>query len=203
MAIYTDSHVITMPHKCGTTYIMRVLSAACGAQKVLEDRHIPMSRIPVEYLDGRRVLGIVRNPFRWYVSRWHYVAKTMNERRPFRDALKEDLYSENGVFGNKPPDVPSPPPVGSFTWQHVMFNSLNYSQFCQTGEITFSVNRMMRLENITEDLVCEFGQSIMRHLNQFRNSYTPNWMKYIDDECVEMIAKADNQVIEHYGYTPT
>ena len=183
---------------------MRVLESAFGAKKILEDRHIPMPRIPKDVLAGKRVLGIVRNPFQWYVSRWYYVTKTMRKLPSFRNVLEREIYDDQGVFGKRPKDVEKPPYVGSFTWQHVMFHSRRFGRFVNTSDAVqaITVDRMMRLENIALELKHEFGDGVLGHLRQWRNSYTANWRQYLDDHCIELICEADGQLIEHYGYSP-
>ena len=205
MAISTDTHVIAMPHKCGSSYVMRVLESAFGAKKILEDRHVPMSRIPKDALAGKRVLGIVRNPFHWYVSRWYYVTKTIRKLPSFRNVLEREIYDDQGVFGIRPKDVEKPPYIGSFTWQHVMFHSTKFWRFVKTGDAVkaITVDHVMRLENIAKELKHEFGEDITGHLKQWRNSYAAaDWRKYLDRHCIELICEADGQLIEHYGYSP-
>ena len=206
MAIYTDTHVVTMPHKCATTYVMRTLKSAFGAKQAVNDRHAPLARIPEEILAGRRVLGIVRNPFQWYVSRWWYVKSTMQSDLPeFEECLKKNILRVDGVFGNKPPDVIDPPRIGSFTWQHVMYHSSRFEEFCLGSSLSsvLDVDRMMRVESIRADLIEEFGEKVVACLNQFRNSHVRgDWRKHHTERTVRIISEMDGDLASHYGYEP-
>lgn len=204
--IVIPTHAITMPQKCASTYVKRVLESAFGATQVLPDRHVPLSRVPEGVIEGRRLLGITRNPWAWYVSRWRYVKKTMrSDLADFKTCLTEFITSSESIFGNRPPDIPTwTARLGAFSWQHVMYHSRSFDEFAAGAPIAdvVKVDRMMKVETIRGDLMLEFGPKVQPHLKQFQNSYAKgeDWRSYYDDETRELVRQFDGDAIRAYGY---
>lgn len=67
----TDAHVLIEMNKCGSSYGGQLMRDTCGGERVTKTRHAPIRGLLPEYRKGRRVIGMVRNPFAWYVSGWN------------------------------------------------------------------------------------------------------------------------------------
>jgi hypothetical protein len=74
--LVNDRLVVLRLRKCATAYIVTAIRAVVGGEfrKSLEiGRDVPTSHGRIDFpLDGRRVVGTVRNPWSWYTSLWAY-----------------------------------------------------------------------------------------------------------------------------------
>ena len=74
--LVTDRLVVLRLRKCATAQMVTTVRAVVGGEfrKTLElGRTVPNSHGRIDFpLDGRRVVGTVRDPWSWYVSLWAY-----------------------------------------------------------------------------------------------------------------------------------
>lgn len=205
MAMIAGGRLVALPHKCGTSYVTRVLKASFPeARLVAKDRHLPMEFIPLHEFEGVRVIGLVRNPFNFYVSRWCYLKQTANCKiSPFPDSLEKNIYNLQGIFGILPKGIPEPhADVGSFSWQHFMYHSRHFSEWCAHGGLcSVDVDLVLRVESLTGDLCSEFGDHVKPHLNQWRNHYQyGDYRDYYTEDLRKLVEQADRLTLELYGY---
>lgn len=74
--LVTDRLVVLRLRKCATAYLVTTVQAVVGGEllKTCEiGRDVPTSHGRVDFpIEGRRVVGTVRNPWSWYTSLWAY-----------------------------------------------------------------------------------------------------------------------------------
>lgn len=195
----TPKHLFIGMPKCGCVYVVRVLKAAfpgCGYPG--DGTHTPLFGVPDSAKQGRKVVGIVRNPWEWYVSRWNYNYSRPGKEMPFGDWLSIHVADHRGTgakFGLASSRLPAvAETIGLFTYMFMAYHMQDAPAILRTAKLPgdlhhhysrwISVDVFMQTESLTNDLRWVFGSTVDPHLEQFRNSiphrpyqeyYTPEW----------------------------
>ncbi len=207
--------LIGMP-KCGCIYATRVLAAAFGKNKLSAGtQHAPLCTIPEQEYSNLTIVGMIRNPFAWYYSRWAYFYYNAPEaeRYEFPEYFSRHFLNPFGPVGKK---VESFPPceiqVGAFTYMHLAYHCRNAKQWlgsidsqsvlAERYNQTLATDHLMRTEQLTDDMLAIFGPSIQGSLDQPRNAishgpyqdgYSPSMRRQVED--------ADGWFLERYNYS--
>ncbi len=67
----TNKHILIAVNNCGSSYAWVVLKNTCGGKMMTKTRHAPVRAVKQEWRKGRRIIGLQRNPFAWYVTGWN------------------------------------------------------------------------------------------------------------------------------------
>ena len=214
--IATDTHLYLGIPRTGCLFVCRVLEAAFGATLYgRKPQHTPLCEIPEAKIDTDKILvGTLRNPWEWYVSRWRYFydhAKP-EKRMPFAEYMDRYFSDYQGPISKATERLPNPQwPMGVYTYLHVayfmenaplVFSGMDQSLFERRYDQLLDIDEMMRMETLPEDVVRVFGPAARDHLGKgFKNaSNHGDYTEYYDDEWVERVAKADEFLIWRYNF---
>ena len=213
----TSTHLLIGMPKCGCIYATRILAAVFGNNKLSKGtHHAPLCSIPPREYADLKIIGMIRNPFAWYHSRWAYFYYNApeNKRYEFPEYFERHSFNPFGPIGKK---LESFPPckiqVGAFTYMHLAYHCTQPKAWL--GDIDsqerlincygqhLATDDLMRTENLTTDMVRVFGCIVRDHLDQFKNAilqkppyqeaYTPAMRRQVED--------TDGWFLERYGYS--
>lgn len=169
-------------------------------------KHQPASTIP-NYKD-HYLFGLIRNPFDWYVSRYHYfIDKPSKNLNMVEDDISKS--SDAGLVGKDFKD--------KYTFkEHIKFGLTSTPNFW--------------LSNLHDYMYEKDGVNIMNHIGKFENmsdeldfvlkennlearvplkdywgyknsSIRGDYHDYYDDELIKIIMEKDRKIFDLYGYT--
>jgi hypothetical protein len=224
MAQVVPGFLVIRMHKCGCSYSQRVLEATFPGQSRFVDphtQHLPVSEVPEEQMAGRKIIGLVRNPFAWYVSRWNYWCKEgywkeeagLKEAPSFGDWLTANILNPFGSAGKSMQGYPKPlAKVGAFTYQHIAYHHPEPTPLLRDGTFDdlfvmlrdgeLRADDMMKTECLGDEMVRVFGERVRPHLDQWRNSYPcgePH--EHYSPALRRLVEDSDFLVLDQYGYS--
>lgn len=213
MLIIDDKWLLIGPNRHGSLYCRDVLSAAFECRPTSGDKphHTPLCRIPAQARAGKSIVGIVRCPLRWYLSKWRtFWQNARPEKRcDFGDYFWLHWRNPHGPIGKATEDLPLPKAaIGGWSYQHVAYHCLDAERALATmtlEELATAVPRlrsidyMLCTETLTSDLVRLFGPSITPHLNKPRNgTRSGDVMQYYGEKELRAICQCDGWLAAHY-----
>jgi hypothetical protein len=212
----TDEYLFIGMPKCGCIYVRRVLEAAFGPTQILQrPEHTPLHWFTEEERGDRKIIGLIRNPFDWYVSHWgaFYQSAPPGKRYEFKEYYQRHVLDYDGAATHKTEDLPKPRwEMGVFTFQHVAFHFDDPAGFladCRSSEqfeseytSLLATDDMMRTEILTDEIKRVFGPRTHKHLRQSRNvSRHEPYASYYTPEMRDEIFERDGAIMRIYGYT--
>lgn len=199
--IHNDKYVFIHLQKCGGTFIRYILEKYFGGKNVdsiplpdtykqeLYDKYnitygnlTNMSKTPhsnniPNNFKGQIIIGCIRNPFDYYVSRYTYdLSLKKIEKVSFKSWLKTAIPFSKCFYNM----------YGKFT----NIKIIKLEQVCDD-----LINIMEQIYNINKD-ICDKIRCEKKINTTVRNSYTD----YYDDECKDIVYKNDKKILHNYNY---
>ena len=160
------------------------------------------------------IVGFVRNPWDWYVSRYHY----------FTAMAKQGI--EKGVSKYADAGLPGKHFVQKFPTlkDHLMFGLSNECKaerfwmsqmyqymFCDRNSEKLLLNFVGRTENLNEDMDTVFEliktspsisfKNFLLAESPYRNSSEHNhYSQYYDQELIDLVQEKDGDIVQQYDY---
>jgi hypothetical protein len=226
--IATPRFVFLHLHKSGGTFANDcLLRFVPGARRL--GYHLPRSAIPAE-LAALPVLGLVRNPWSYYVSWYSFQAALPQQNALFRTLSEHGRLDFKGTISRMVQLAVSPQMLESVVQSlpaHDTNRGLNLPGFvlnriAGTGmgfyaflhaymfgapDAALHVGRMETLRTELPRLLRAVGEHVgpemLAHIASAAPSNTSthdNYASYYDDELHGLVAQRDREVIERYGY---
>jgi len=225
--IGTDRFVFLHLHKSGGTFFNECLMRFVPGARQL-GYHLPRSMIPPQYA-ALPVLGLVRNPWSYYVSWYSF----QSQRRQSNDLFR--ILSEGGTLGfggtlrnmldlgyaggkldellaALPPSYPGrglnlpAPMLARIRASHLGFYSFLY-RYIYDGPGQLHLGRLEHLRTDLVRMLDAVGQPINSAMREYietaqpRNvSAHPGYVDLYDDELRDLVAERDALVISRHGY---
>ena len=208
-----DKWLLIGPNRHGSLYCRDVLSAAfdCRPSSGEKPHHTPLCRVPVESRQGRTVVGIVRCPLRWYLSKWRIFWENASpeKRYGFRDYFWRHWTNPHGAIGKATEDFPlAKAEIGGWSYHHLAYHCLDAERALGTMGLNEladefpalrSVQYMLCTETLTDDLVRLFGPKVEGHLDKPRNATgAGEVMGHYTDEQIQAIRQRDGWLADCY-----
>lgn len=226
--IATDAFVFLHLHKSGGTFVNEcLLRFVAGARQL--GYHLPRNLIPPESA-ALPVLGLVRNPWSYYVS-WYafqsarrrpnplYRVLSDEGRSDFKatlgnmlalggqsrhlDRLLQDLPKAYGNHGINLPGFALAPIRAT----GLGFYSYLYRYMFGEDDATQRIGRMERLRQELPRLLESAGQVVSREMREFIDQAAPrnatphaHYAGYYDEESRDLVAERDAPVIARHGF---
>ena len=215
----TDKHILIAVNNCGSSYGWVLLKNTCGGKMMTKTRHAPVRAIKPEWREGRRIIGLQRNPFAWYVAGWnkdHYLQELRGARAvPF----EEWFWKTNETPWRYLPEAYRPPPAkyilpGAYTFFHLhycLWNSLEvFAAYGSMAEVAAEYDRHLGVDDWVfahtyyEDFARILGKPLVIDTTELlsdRNAhphgphqdyYTPDMRTYVHEN--------DAFLLDKYGY---
>ncbi len=225
--IGTDRFVFLHLHKSGGTFFNECLMRFVPGARQL-GYHLPRSMIPPQYAH-LPVLGLVRNPWSYYVSWYSFQAQRRQSNDLFRILSEGGTLGFGGTLRNMldlgfaggkldellaalPPshtgrglNMPSPV-MGRIRASHLGFYSFLY-RYIYDGPGQLHLGRLEHLRGDLVRMLDAVGQPISSAMREYiekappRNiSVHPEYVDLYDDGLRELVAERDALVISRHGY---
>lgn len=192
----TDKYVFIHCQKTGGLFVKYWMYKYLGARLHIY-KHVPI-RCLGEKHKHKTIIGIVRNPFDWYVSYWVYMRKYRKISTGFEEFLH--TYTEQPLklmelMREKYPGLypPSPKePIGAWTF----FLTNYYGKGIQLDVI-------FRTENLQEDMIKLFGEEHRESILEFpvnNKMRHKHYSKYYTPELRLLVESKDGELMQYLNY---
>lgn len=188
--------------KTGGHWIRQVLHFAHPLRPQVErDLHTPLNQVPVKY-HKRPALAFVRNPWDWYVSRWHYEKKAIAGGQKKWTAPKSRWSPEQTRFAEAMQSFESSlAPELSF--------SAELERLLSHPHIPLTTKRLedglaRGLIDFCHQIGAPLGAPHISYMNRLppanRNPHPP-YQEFYTPELRAHVAQQDRKIIKRFGYT--
>lgn len=223
----TDKHVFIHHNKNAGVWIKDWMIEHLGA-KVVVYKHAPIRCLGEKHRKKIK-FGVVRNPFDWYVSFYHYhQANGWYKHLTFKEYVKRHLENSRGLIAkaqkknvlNKHARIHPPAAkhlnIGSCTFHFIHFFSYKAVEILE-GWTNADLNRqwdkvcdldvLMRFERVRQDMCRLFPHKVNdARSNTIVNAPRKNvsthgrYQDYYDRELRELVERKDGLMLKHLGY---
>ena len=225
--IVNDKFIYLHLQKTGGTFLTKFLTTYTNSKQVL-GKHSTYQMIKEEIKKGKDIIGVIRNPFSWYVSHYHFQKEgnrfmfneILRSPKDFGEYLKRILdydYNKISRINNLNKEIPGLQyeklNVGNLT-----FNFIN--AFCEKNESCFynqnlindflKVNHMIKNEDLSKECLKFFnliniplsdaGQKFLFNSKKINTSSHNDYRYYYNDELVDLVKHFDYYLIKKYNY---
>lgn len=226
--IITDRFVFLHLHKSGGTFVNELL------MRFLPDArqhgyHLPRASIP-DAAKALPVLGLVRNPWSYYVS-WYSFQKAQPQPNALFRVLSDDGRADFaatlrnmldlGVMTDRLDRLLAQLPqtylnrglnLPSFALAPIRHSGLGFYSFLYrylygTPDASLHLGRMEELRTVLPALLEKTGQPVSADMQHFIAAESPRntsrhaqYTNYYDDALAELVAKRDERLIALHGY---
>jgi hypothetical protein len=226
--IATPRFVFLHLHKSGGTFANEcLLRFVPGARQI--GYHLPRSAIPAE-IAALPVLGLVRNPWSYYVSWYSFQVGLQQQNALFRTLSHDGRLDFKGTIsrmvqlGNSPETLESVVQalparytnrglnLPGFVLSRIARSGLGFYAFLHAymfgaTDAALHVGRMESMRTDLPRLLGEVGEPVGSDMLDHIASAAPtntsrhdDYTGYYDDDLRDLVARRDNTVIERYGY---
>jgi hypothetical protein len=224
--IATDRFVFLHLHKSGGTFVNECLLRFVPGARVI-GYHLPRRLIPAE-LAALPVLGLVRNPWSYYVS-WYTFQAARNQpnalfrvlseggRCDFKGTLRNMLSLGSSAellerlldalpvgYGNRGLNLPG------FALEPIRGTGLGFYTYLYRylfGDAPARIGRMESLRHDLPRLLESVGQAVSTEMRDFIDNAAPrnvaahaHYTELYDDEARELVAERDATLIAQHGF---
>lgn len=222
----TDKHVFVHHNKNAGVWIKDWLIEHKHARVVVY-KHAPL-RCLGERHRKKVKFGVVRNPFDWYVSFYHYHQQNgWYKGLPFKEYVKKHLENSRGLIAkaerknvlNKHARIHPPAArhlnIGSCTFHFIHFFAYNAVDILQNWtntdldqrwEQVCDLDVLMRFERVRQDMSKLFPHRVSHRRNSIVNAPPKNtsrhgrYQEYYDADLRKLVEEKDGIMLEHLGY---
>lgn len=216
----TDRHILIAVNNCGSSHGWVLLKDTCGGRMMTETRHAPVRAVEPEWRSSRRIIGMQRNPFAWYVTGWwkdHYLQKQRGAKAVPFDEWFADLNRRPWRYL---PVAYRPPPAkhilpGAYTFFHLhycLWNSLavfseyrTMSQVVANYDANLGIDDWVFAHTYYEDFARILGRPVVidrsRTLSDMNAHPHGPHQDYYTPEMRAYVQKKDGWLLDRYGYT--
>lgn len=167
-----------------------------------DEEHIAVGQLPDAYR-SLPVIGVVRNPWDWYVSAYHYSLA-------HRHIATFNQLSDNGTLGF-PDTVRRAQASSLFGSNDVGFYTRYLRYFFSAADFHQASVHWVRFEHLRDDLVAVLDtllpEGVPDALRQAAQAAPPenvsghrHYTSYYDAELIELVAERDRPVIDRFTY---
>jgi hypothetical protein len=223
----TDKYVFIHKNKCAGVFVKDWMIKHMDA-KIIKYKHAPIRMLPEKYRKNRKVIGVTRNPFSWYVSYYHY---HQQEAGTYRDmSFKEyvlrhtmnprPLLSLMGKKVRKKYPKCYPPKtklkIGAWTYHYVNYFCYQAWEWFEKGFLPWytksgswmypghDLDYLWRTETLKRDMIKTFGEKYTSRIHGFKKrnkSKHKKYQLYYDNEMIDLINKREGVLMERLGYS--
>lgn len=213
MLVVDDKWLLIGPNRHGSLYAAAVLQATFSTRPIGGSRpsHTPLCKMHAADREGKVVVGIVRCPLQWYVSKWctFWDHAAPDKRCSFQDYFWAHWRNPHGPIGKAMEDLPlSRAEIGGWSYMHVAYHCLGAREMLATmtrDELAArylawcSADHIMCTATLCDDLVRVFGERVRVHLDQSRNASSAGApLQYYTPEQLAAIRERDGWLVALY-----
>jgi len=206
MIVADGKLVIGLP-RCGCLYTRDVLRKAFPGSDFFgkEPHHTPLANIPVSLYRGMKVIGLRRNPFAWYLSRW---ACNPNLQVGFSEYLNAEIRNPHGKIGKEVENWPkSREEIGAYTYMHIAYHYRNAADVLANYTLAnypdgqLDVDVWLQTETLTTDLVRLFGNRVRPYFGESTNaSAHASYRAMFNDADRKLVERLDSWMFQTHGW---
>lgn len=216
--IVTDTFIFLHLQKCGGSFIRDFMLENIPTSVKINPQHDGYNTIKPNDLD-KPVIGIIRNPWDWYVSVYHYhlpskgsFMSPLIQGKTFKEFLKLFLTKNTGVVHNLDFNWMGRMNLGPFTYRVVRtfnetslnlesINSANFNKVTiikMEGDLVSNFIKGLSDNNIT--LSKEIEHKLRSKAKVNTSNRDNDYRKYYDNETRELVAEKDEVLVELFKY---
>lgn len=208
----TDKHAFIHLNKAAGVFVKDWMIKNLGAT-VHRYKHAPLRMLNSDQW-GKKRIGVVRNPFTWYESYYHYLCQ---ERKltsfSFRLFIETYTLHPRALFDFMGKKVRRkfenlyPPitllPIGSWTYHYINYFQFNSRKTLMGGELVLDhdLDHLMKVESLQDDMVKVFGKKYEKSIRNYprKNVSKKKRVEWTDD-LIGMVMLRDGRLMEKLGY---
>lgn len=216
--VVTDTFIFLHLQKCGGSFIRDFMLENIPTSVKIDPQHDGYSTIKPSDLN-KPVIGIIRNPWNWYVSIYHYhlpskgsFLSPLVQGKTFKEFIKLFLTKNTGVIHNLNFNWMDKMNVGPFTYRVIRTFNKTGLNIKSIDDIDFSNVTIINMEN---DLVTNFIKGLadnniilskvsehkLKNIKKVNTSNRDNdYRKYYDNETRDLVSEKDSLVTELFEY---
>lgn len=220
MLIIDEKWLLIGPNRHGNTFAKDVLEKGFEGKVrmcVPNKKHWPLCKIDPELRKGKILVGIIRSPVLWYVSKWRRFwddcEGTPDKRYEFDEYFYRHWQNPHGPIGKNMEDLPlSPAGIGAWSYKHIAYHCLDARDalanldtqdvLAEAYPELLSVNELMTTETLREDLPRVFGEHIRQHSMTVGipnpASHSQDAMQYYSPRVLRSIRDGDGWLLSFY-----
>lgn len=217
----TDKYVFIHHNKNAGVFVKDYMLKRFKDCKIKVYKHAPIRCLP-EADRNKIKIGVVRNPFDWYVSFYHYhqangwytkvgfseYVKThlSNSRQLISKAQKKNVIDKSAKI--RPPKAKYMD-IGSCTFHYINFFCFDSWDVLRTWrdydlkenfKNICDLDVVMRTERLRKDMAKLFKDKSIINLSKKNTSTHRHYREYYDPELRKLVEKKDGILMKHYGY---
>jgi hypothetical protein len=197
--IITNDSIFLHLYKTGGNYIKEVLKKN-KVSIIFQKSHLPYHKIPEKHLN-KKIFGVIRNPWDWYVSYYYYCMKINNPKLAGGDLFLEISNEYKLDFNDTISNL--------FTIDYTKYdefyrkNEISYNKIGLMSNLSkfflndFNNIKIIKLEEINKSLK-EMGYNLIDE--KINRSNRKHYNEYYSDDLIDKVIKYDSEVIEKFNY---
>jgi len=212
----TNKHVFVHCNKTGGVFVKDWMIQHLGA-KVHKYKHAPIRMLDTKHHDKIKI-GVIRNPFDWYVSYYTYLtqnkALTTLSFPQFLFTYTEHpraLFDFMGMKIRRKYENLYPPktklPIGGWTFHYINYFSYDAIKIFKEEILApvepSNLDVLMRTENLKEDMIKVFGEEHRESITSFPRknvSARKPYQEYYTPELRSRVEERDGILMEYLNY---
>lgn len=208
----TKTHVFLHMNKCAGVFVKEMMKQMFPECEVAVYKHAPIRVCPSKHL-GKRKIGVIRNPFDWYVSRYNFKKKMGQDRfSTFQSFMNYYMMAPHEMWTNR---YKAPPctSIGPFTYFFINFFCIDAIEILQNfnegldpnktafAKTTISVDRLLRFEHLNEEMIDEFGhKELLKDADRMNTCNHLPYQQFYTDKLRRMVEQKDSIILREFGY---
>jgi hypothetical protein len=215
----TKDYIFIHCNKCAGVFVKDWMIKHMDA-KIIKYKHAPIRMLPEKYRGTRKVIGVTRNPFPWYLSYYSYHQQEAGTYRniSFKEYVLRHTMNPRPLLSlmgkkvrNKYPRCYPPKThlkIGAWTYHFInYFNYDAWNIFKNNGSplmLLDHLDTLWRTETLKRDMIRTFGERYTSRIHGFKKrnkSRHGAYQKYYDNEMIDLVYKREGALMERLGYS--
>jgi hypothetical protein len=215
--VVTDKFVFLHLQKCGGSFIRDYILNNIPNSVMVRPQHDGYDKIKGKHIN-KPIIGIIRNPWDWYVSVYHYhkpskgsfMEPLIKEGGSFKGFLKLFLNKDDGKIHNLNFNWMGKMNVGPYTYRVVRTFNDKGLKIESIDDMNLKKVELIKMENLVPNFKMfldknniKLSKSQLVNLENKPKVNTSNrthYSNYYDEETIDLVLKKDNQLINLFGY---
>lgn len=215
--VITDKFAFLHLQKCGGSFIRNWILENISSSKFIKPQHEGFT-LYKNQIGNKPIIGIIRNPWDWYVSLFHYnfeskggiLKPIFKENDNFESWLKRVMNKKNGRVHDLDFNWIGKFDVGPFSFRMIKCFNKSGLSIKNLSEINLNKINIIKLENLVPNIIkvleennIKLSEKQLKSLQSRKKENTSkrdSYKKYYTDELIELVTYKDRFIIENFNY---
>jgi len=202
--LITNDFVFIHLQKCAGTFVRKFLKKTNLITVNTTVKHDSVRQIPEKH-KGKKIIGVIRNPWDWYVSWYSFRHKEGHSPQfgdlfegSFESFLQKIFFDRHGIRNDINLDELRSFGIGPYTGRY------KNSYCCEDGN--FANVSMIKMEDLYAGMISEMKLTveqikILNSMNKVNTSSHPHYSTLYTDKTCKWITDREQFIIHKYGYS--